>query len=419
MGITPASNGAAAGSAPGPYRVLVATLLLAAGAANGVNFMAASPLLPVFMADFGIESAQAGLLFSVVPLFATVSTIPASLLSARLGLRVTYGLGLVLMAGGLLVLLFPSFWGVLGGRALLGMGGGVLPLGTAITVQWFRSRTLPLINSAAFVCLSLGFTAGLGATVPLAQAAGWQTPLALYASLAAIVAALWMLLARDGPYGRGEPTATAEVTPRRNVYLQRRTWLLAIGFAGPIACYDTFTAWLPTYYSTVGGMDLGQASTLVGVLGLAGVPGALLGGWLTSRSGVRRPFIILPGVLLPPTALASFLLTDPTLLVGVLVLFGLLAWGFNPAYVTIPMELPGISAVDVGAVLSVVFTLTGLCVFVLPLVVGALVDATGSFVPGFMLCVATSSALLAVGVILPETGPGAAPQAGSRSNAAT
>lgn len=386
---------------------MVAALLLAASAANGVNFMAASPLLPVFMADFGVESAQAGLLFSVVPLFSTAFTIPASLLSVRLGLRVTYGLGLALMAGGLLVLALPNYAGVLAGRALLGIGGAVLPLGTAITVQWFRSRTLPLINSGAFVCLSLGFTAGLGATVPLAEVASWPIALVMYASLAGLVAVLWVLLARDGPYGQPHRTQ-AEDLPSTNVYLQRQTWLLAIGFAGPIACYDTFTAWLPTYYAKVGGLTLDDASLLVSVLGLSGVPGALLGGWLTSRIGRRRPFLVIPGLLLPPTAAASFLVGDPALLVVVLALFGMLAWGFNPAYVTIPMELPGVSAVSVGGMLSVVFTLTGLCVFITPLVVGALVDATGSFVPGFTLCVGMSFALLAVGLAFPETGPGRA-----------
>jgi len=398
---------------------VVAGLLLAASAANGVNFMAASPLLPLFMADFEIESAQAGLLFSVVPLFSTAFTIPASLLSVRLGLRVTYGIGVALMGGGLLVLLFPSYWGVLAGRALLGIGGGVLPLGTAMTVQWFRSHSLPLINSGAFVCLSLGFTAGLGATVPLATSVGWHATLAGYAGLAVAVAVAWVLLARDGLFGRPQRSTVimAPGTRTASVYLQRWTWLLAVGFAGPIACYDTFTAWLPTYYTSVGGLSLEHASFLASVLALSGVPGALLGGWLTARLGRRKPLLVWPGVLLPPTAAAAFLVSDPTLLIGVLTLFGMLAWGFNPAYVTIPMELPDVSAVSVGGILSVVFTLTGLCVFVTPLVVGALVEATGSFVPGFSLCVVLSLALVIVGLSLPETGPGT--QAGSSSSAAT
>lgn len=402
---------------PGPFRFVMAGLLLAGSLANGVNFMAASPLLPVFMHELGLESAQAGLLFSVVPLFATAFGVPASLLSARIGLRATYGVGLLCMAGGLLVLGLPGYGGVLAARALLGVGGSVLPLGSALTVQWFRAGALPVVNSLAFVSLSTGFTVGLGATVLLQDALGWRATLGAYGGFAALVAMAWWLLARDGPLGRPDHAGGRATAPRA-AYLAPRTWLLAIGFGGPIACYDTFTAWLPTYYNRVVGFDLELAGALAGVLGFAGVPGALLGGWATARTGVRKPFLVWPGLLLPAVAVAAFAMHDPWLLVAVLAVFGFLAWGFNPAFVTIPMELPGYSAVAVGAVLSVVFAFTGLLVFVTPLVVGALVDATGSFVPGFLLTASLSLALLAVGIALPETGPGR-PQAGTSSRAET
>jgi cyanate permease len=380
---------------------------LAANIANGVNFMALPPLLPVLSAELGLDSAAAGLLFSAGPLFSTAFTVPASLLSARLGLRATYGLGLICAAGGLLVALLPTYWGVFAGRALMGVGGAVLPLASAITVQWFRGRSLPMMNSAGFVCLSLAFTAGLSVTVPLASAVGWQMTLAAFGGMAAVVAGAWWLLGGEGPY-RPDPGVSVGGPSAMQVLLYPRTWLLALGFAGPIACYDTFTAWLPTYYHTALGMDLGQAATLTAVLGLAGVPGALLGGWLTARTGLRRPFLVGPGLLLPPLALAAFSVTDPAALAVVLGAFGLLAWGFNPAYVTIPMELPGYSPVAVGASLSAVFTLTGLLVFATPLAVGALVDITGSFVPGFSLCVALAFCLLVAGLVLPESGPGRA-----------
>ena len=48
--------------------------------------------------------------------------------------------------------------------------------------------------------------------------------------------------------------------------------------------------------------------------------------------------------------------------------------------------------------------------FISPLVVGALVDSTGSYLPGFLIFIILSFGMMVAGLLLPETGPAARTQ---------
>ena len=58
------------------------------------------------------------------------------------------------------------------------------------------------------------------------------------------------------------------------------------------------------------------------------------------------------------------------------------------------MRLPGATPEQVTIVWGSIMTFAGLGMFISPILVGALLDITGSFLPGFIFCAAGSCSLL-------------------------
>jgi len=111
-----------------------------------------------------------------------------------------------------------------------------------------------------------------------------------------------------------------------------------------------------------------------------------------------------PGLLLGLGGLGSFLL-DSTLGIYVsVVLLGLGSWPYAPTLLSLPMELPGITPGKVALVWGTFVTVAGVGTFVSPVVVGAIRDASGSFVPGFLIFAAGSWFMMIAGFLLPKTG---------------
>ncbi len=100
------------------------------------------------------------------------------------------------------------------------------------------------------------------------------------------------------------------------------------------------------------------------------------------------------------------LLFNNTFLIFVFVLcFGIFGNLQTPTLFTVPMELPNTSTRSGVLVMSVMQSVGNIGNFIGPLIVGYLADMTGSYMPGFIICAIFSLALLAAGLLLPETGP--------------
>jgi len=72
---------------------------------------------------------------------------------------------------------------------------------------------------------------------------------------------------------------------------------------------------------------------------------------------------------------------------------------------TIAMELPGMSDRTVVLALGLGIGAGDIGGFLGPLIVGYVTDATGSYIPGLVVCCVISFSLLIGGILLPETGP--------------
>lgn len=401
---------------PDRYRFVMYGLIVLANATTGLNFLAPSPFLTRIIDDLEITNAAAGFLVTTMTLLVTLGAIPASIVAVRWRLKPTFGLAWVLLGAGTLIVFYSGFWAIVGIRLVQGLGAAIqIPLIAALIMRWAPEKELPAVNAISLAALTVGLGTGLVIGPQLAESSlGWSGALAVESSIGLVGAVLWFMFGRTAPVARGgalsaEPSSLpAPASPREvlGVFRSKTTWLLAIAVIGPWAQFTTLSAWLPTFFTDVRGMDLGVAGFTTAVFTFAGIPATLLGGLLITRTGTRRPIMIWSGLLIGAGGVATFVSPAGYILLAAVLFTGLVQWAYEPALFTLPIELPGSSPERAGAIWAAILTVGNAASFIAPVFVGRVNDVTGSFIMGFAIVCATSLSLFVATLFIPETGPG-------------
>lgn len=391
------------------YRFVIEAILFLGYAAFGLSWIGVTPLIADIQPAFGISSAEFGLINTLVAISKTFAPLLTGLLAVKLGIRRTVLLGMLLIAFSILPPLATTFPVFLAGRLIFGLGGAVVvTLLGAVVMQWFPRDELPVVNAFNNIAVNSGITVALFVTVPIAARLGWRHTLLLYGCLNLLLAVSWALLGRDHDGSRTGSTAGA---PRArsvrytDVWRMKETWLVTLCFAGPLALYLVYNTWLPKYYVTALGMSRAAASQFTGLFNLVGIPAAIGSGILTSRLGLRRPFLIVAGIFIGFAAFGMFLTSDPTLITVSAICLGICLFAGASPLVTTAMELPGMTPQHISLMMGTVFSLAYSVSALAPTLTGWLFDTTGSFTLGFSVWAAFSWVLLIGGAMLPETGP--------------
>ena len=245
---------------------------------------------------------------------------------------------------------------------------------------------------------------GVLIAVPIANDIGWVMTLSSFGLIPLLGTFIWLIGGRSN-----ESLSTVEppFSIRDNIplILNRNTLLLALGMVGAFAVFIGFSSWLPAYYNEVKGLPLEQAGSIVAMMPLIAAFSNPLSGFIQSKLGRRKPMLIMAGLLLPIFALGSFLLTNQISVIICVMGLGAMFSIFIVATLTIPMELPGVSASRVGIVTAAVLTMGNLSGVLSPIFVGSLTDLMGSYVPALAILALTPFTLVIAGALLPETGP--------------
>jgi len=394
----------------GSYRFVVGGASWFLQFCMGMSFFSVAPLFQSIMDSYGISRSTVSLLVGVGALIMATLLIPASVIASRLGPRRALALSGVLMAGVGLAPLAFNFPILLATRVSFAVGAAImlsaLPLAV---VRWFPTREFPVINGLNVASQSLGVTVSMVATASVADATSWRIALAIIGITTACATLAWLLLARDRGAGiRVAESSAPSLASIRATLSHRTTLLLGMGLLCGIGANVSFNSWLPTYYNEEFGYSLQRAGVVVGVLSVFGIAGALLGSALPVRLGVRRPFLVAAGILLPVAGFGCFIIDSPYILFPAAALFGIGSWIYFPVAFTIPLEVPGLKPENAAMMVATALSIGNLSGFAAPLFVGLIRDATGAFVPGLAVCCLLPIGLLVAGLLLPETGPGRA-----------
>lgn len=361
--------------------------------------------MPVIIDDFEISRATASLLISLALLIHAFFGLPGGILAARFGLKRMYFLTWFLIGLSVLSAIALNFETLLVLRLAYGIGfGAIIPATGPLLMQWFPPKEITIMNGLNIASMTLGIALSVSVAVPLANAMGWENALSVFGGIALVGAVLWAIFGRDRTevHSRGPGISRTDVL---SVLRNRTIVLLVAADALVWMQYTALTTWLPAFYNEVRGMSLTQSGFITGLLPFVGIFAVLVGGFLPLRIASKKPFFIVPGILLVLGAVGSFLIGGTTGIVVAVLLLGIGTWSYTPTLLTLPMELPGMTPDKVAVVWGTFVTVSGVGMFISPITVGAIRDVSGSYLPGFIIFAVGAGFLVIAGAFLPRTTP--------------
>jgi MFS family permease len=385
-------------------RWVIQAMLMLLQIGMGLNFMSPTPLFTVIMSEYDIGRSSVSLLVSATIIVITLALLPGGVLIAKIGSKRAMAIAGILMSAHLLTPLTDSFALLVMLRVLFGMGVAIsIPTTSAITMEWFKPNELPLLNGINEAGRAIGVSVGVLIAVPITNIIGWEMTLFSFGVIPLIGAFVWMIGGRSN-YSSANIEPALSLRDNIPLMLNRNTLLLATGMAGAFAVFIGFSSWLPAYYNEAQGMTLQQAGALVAIMPLTSAILNPVSGLVQSKLARRKPMLIMSGSMMPLFAFGSFLFTDPTIITICMMGLGAMFSIFIVASLTIPMELPGVSARQVGIVTAAVLTMGNFAGVMSPIFVGSFTDFMGSYIPALSILAFAPLTLIIAGIFLPETG---------------
>ncbi len=193
-------------------------------------------------------------------------------------------------AGALVCTLAPSLGVLMAGRVLMGAGAVFTPVAAGVAVSLVAPEQRGKALSRTFLGMSLSYVLGMPLGAWLGLELGWRWPMGAVGL--ACVPMLWLLVSRvDARAGASDGgfTGLGGLLRRREIQL---TLLLTLLYFSAIF---TVSAYIGPVQLALNPLSPAALTWTLMALGLAGVAGTLLGGWLTDRFGPRRTLFWLMG----------------------------------------------------------------------------------------------------------------------------
>ncbi|TMC98156.1 MAG: MFS transporter [Chloroflexi bacterium] len=346
-----------------------------------LTMLAVPPLIPQIHHELHLDEKGVGALVSLPVLLLATAAVPGSLLIARLGVRGALATGLGLVAAfGAMRGFGPSIPVLFTTTFLMGVGVAVTqPAFPAIVRDWFPRR-IAVATAVYSNGILIGETLPTALTTPvgvLPLAHGdWRWALAMWSVLVALSAvAITLAAPKRGP----RPVVPTRWWPS---WREGQTVRLGIVMGMASAVYFATNAYIPDFLDQTGRHQL-IAPTLAVFNGAQLLTAPVVAVWdrlLTGRLGFLGSAGLMAlaqlGIVVTPGA-------------GVLLWALLLGFAAALAFIVVLTMPPRIAAPgDVHRMSAGVFTFQYATAFLIPLVSGAVWDATGramlAFVPGMI-----------------------------------
>ncbi|EAA5268791.1 MFS transporter [Salmonella enterica subsp. enterica] len=253
--------------------LLIAGILMIATTLR-VTFTGAAPLLETIRSDYGLSTAQTGLL-TTLPLlaFALVSPLAAGI-ARRFGMERSLFAAMLLICAGIALRSLPSAALLFAGTAIIGCGialGNVLLPG--LIKRDFSQHVARLTGAYS---LTMGAAAALGSAlvVPLAlHGFGWRGALLMLMLFPLLAFLIWLPQWRTT---RSANLSSSRALHERGIWRSPLAWQVTLFLGLNSLIYYVIIGWLPTILISHGYSEA-QAGSLHGLLQLAtAAPGLVI-----------------------------------------------------------------------------------------------------------------------------------------------
>ncbi len=181
----------------------------------------------------------------------------------------------------------------------------------------------------------------------------------------------------------------------------KQVWLLSGLYLSSATCYDTILLWLPSIL-TAKGLPSTTAGLITSMLPFGFLIASLTVGFLSDRAGLRKPFLLVLGLVSGPAIYALGPLLGPAEWI-VTFIVGFSTIGVLTLILTIPIELAPTASMVASAV-GLISSIGNIGSFLMPTVVGQIRDQTGSFTLAVLLLSVIGESMLILSLPVTETG---------------
>ncbi|CEU41196.1 inner membrane transport protein YeaN [Salmonella enterica subsp. enterica serovar Typhi] len=264
--------------------LLIAGILMIATTLR-VTFTGAAPLLETVRTDYGLSTAQTGLL-TTLPLlaFALISPLAAGI-ARRFGMERSLFAAMLLICAGIALRSLPSAALLFAGTAIIGCGialGNVLLPG--LIKRDFSQHVARLTGAYS---LTMGAAAALGSAlvVPLAlHGFGWRSALLMLMLFPLLAFLIWLPQWRTT---RSANLSSSRALHERGIWRSPLAWQVTLFLGLNSLIYYVIIGWLPTILISHGYSEA-QAGSLHGLLQLATAAPGLAIPLILHRFNVQR-----------------------------------------------------------------------------------------------------------------------------------
>lgn len=334
-------------------------------------------MAPFISEEFGLSPAEKGFMVSVPVIAGALMRFPLGLLSQYIGRKNAAQIEMGSIIIGLLIgyIFAKSFAAVIAMGIVLGVAGASFGVALSLGSGWYPPKYKGLAMGIAGAGNSGAVLAVLFAP-PLAKMFGWREVygFAIFPILLAMI--LLQIFAKEPP-DREHKTMSDYL----KVLVDRDAWVFNLMYMVTFGGYIGLTSFLPTLFHdqySIPKESIGQYSALIIV---AASILRVAGGWMADKLGGIRMLKIMFGIILVTTVLASFLPSNPWVMVGILIVcFSAMGAGNGAVFQLVPLRFAAMTAVA-G---SLIGEIGGLAGGFLTNAMGMGKQYFGSFSPGFL-----------------------------------
>jgi ACS family hexuronate transporter-like MFS transporter len=439
------STAVSVGATIGRYRWMICALLFFAATINYIDRQVIGILKSTLQGEFGwTERDYAAIVFTFQLAYA-IGLLATGPIMDRIGVRKGYAIAVVLWSiaavahagahyfnglfptvfldastGLSFVMLTGAAAGFAIARFLLGLGeGGNFPAAIKATAEWFPKK------ERAFATGIFNSGTNIGALVTplvvpwITVKWGWEWAF-ISTGMLGFFWVCWWLLVYQAPekhpkvtpaelaHIRSDPPEAITPVPWAQVVRYRQTWAFAIGKFMTDPIWWLYLFWIPDFLGRNYGLDLKSIGLPIVVIYLVADVGSIGGGWMSSQllkrgwtpNAARKTTMLLCALCVVPIIFASKA-ANLWVAVGLVAIAAAAHQGWSANIFTLTSDMFPRRAV--GSVVGIGGMAGAVGGMVISLVVGEILQRTGSYMPVFLIAgFAYLTALLVIHLLAPK-----------------